>query len=57
MLMTQKVLKTMQIENERLAAIALDKPANKSMWFVAGGFTAGVITTVLIYWLTASSSR
>ena len=53
----EKVLKTMQVENERLAAIALDKPANKSMWFVAGGFTAGVITTVAIYWLTATAAR
>ena len=44
----------MKAENTRLAEIALDKPANKSMWFVAGGFTTGVITTVVIYWLTAT---
>ena len=50
----ERVLGTMKAENTRLAEIALDKPANKSMWFVAGGFTTGVITTVVIYWLTAT---
>jgi hypothetical protein len=42
-------------ENEKLTKLAMNRPASKSMWFTAGGFVAGVITTVAVYWLTSIS--
>jgi len=41
-------------EIDRLTEAALNRPNDNSFWWCAGGFTAGVATTILVGWLVAS---
>jgi hypothetical protein len=51
----ESAIAAIKSENERLSKLAMNKPASKSVWFAAGGFTAGMIATIALYWVTSIS--
>jgi hypothetical protein len=50
-----QIVEALKAENDSITKIALDRPSDMRMWFAAGGFVAGITTTVLIGWLITSA--